>query len=196
MMITELKSHQHAIYGAMPADMWFGTNAIDGDAAPFTLAPVGQVYVLKDLTNNLMQVFIKRQHVPHDHDWGPIGGLGVICETVTLADFTDGGATTGTYVMKQTIPVNAVVLKSTVSVESGFIGDTTATLQIGDGTDADRYSTGTPSVFTTDTAVDVGATSGTAWHDAAKSVTLTVTSGSDFAAVTAGTMTVKIFYYA
>jgi hypothetical protein len=195
MMITEIKSHQHPIYGAMPTDIWFGTLAIDGDAAPFILAPVGQVYVLKDLTNNLMQVHIKRQHVPHDHDWGPIG-LGVICETVTLSDFTDGGSTIGTYVMKQTIPVNAIVLKSTVSVESGFIGDTTATLQIGDGTDADRYSTGTPSVFTTDTAVDVGATSGTAWHDAAKSVTLTVTSGSNFTLVTAGTMTVKIFYYA
>jgi hypothetical protein len=194
-MLTELKKHEHPIYGPMPADMWFGTNAIDGDAAPFTLAPVGQVYIRKDTTNNLMQVWVKRKHVPHDNDWGPIGGLGVISQTVDYDDFTDE-TSVGTYVLGQTIPVNAVVVKTIVSVESGFIGDTTATLQVGDGTDADRYTTGTPSVFTTDTAVDVGAVSGTAWHNAAIStVELTITPGTAWAAVTAGRLTVTIFYY-
>jgi hypothetical protein len=194
-MITELKSHQHPIYGDMPADMWFGTNAIDGDAAPFSVAPVGQVYVLKDLTNNLMQAWVKRKHVPHDNDWGPLGGVYVISETVDYTDFTDGGSTAGTYVLKQTVPVDAVALRTRLSVQTGFTGDTSAALIVGDGTDTDRYNTGTPSVYTTDTAVDAGAVSGTAWHDAAKSVTLTVTSAADFTAVTAGRLTVTIYFY-
>jgi len=78
---------------------------------------------------------------------------------------------------------------------TGFAGDTSATITIGDGTDADRYNTGTPSVFATATDIDAGAVSGTAYHAAAATPTLIVTSGSDFGAVTAGSVTITIFYY-
>lgn len=118
-----------------------------------------------------------------------------IQQTVVLADFTDGGATTGTVVLDDAIPLGAVVTQSLIDDVTGFIGDTSATLQIGDGTDVDRYNTGTPNVFVTDPAVSAGAVSGTAFHDAAANVTLTVTSGSDFTSVTAGQLTVTIFFY-
>src|SRR5215207_3795140 len=103
--------------------------------------------------------------------------LNKVSQTVVYTQFTDGGSTSGTFTLTDgTIPAGAVVLRSTVTAVTGFTGDTTATLIIGDGTDTDRYNTGTPSVFTTADAVDAGAVSGTAFHAAAKTPVLTVTS--------------------
>ena len=120
--------------------------------------------------------------------------LGYIEEYVTRAQFTDGGAAVGTYVMKSPIPIGAHVLATTYTEITGFIGDTSAVLTIGDGTDADRYNTGTPSVFTTASAVSAGVPSGTQGHAAAVYPTLTVTSNADFTNVTAGAVKVSIFY--
>ena len=122
--------------------------------------------------------------------------LVVIEETVGFGSFTDGGGTTGTYkLLAGSIPVQATVLASAVVDIVGFASDTTATIQVGDGSDVDRYSTGTPSVFTTDTnGVDVGAVSGIAFHVAAKDITLTVTGGADFTSIDAGQVTVRIYY--
>jgi len=69
-----------------------------------------------------------------------------------------------------------------------------ATIQVGDGTDVDRYTTGTPSVFTTAVAIDLGVLSGTAIHIAAVTPKITITASADFTAVTAGTLTIKLFY--
>lgn len=106
-------------------------------------------------------------------------------------DMTDGGGATGTYVFPFTIPIGAQYIGTTYVNITGFTGDTSATLVIGDGTDADRYNTGTPSVFTTATMVAAGAPSGTIVHATAIStVTATVTSASDFTSVAAGSVTV------
>lgn len=121
--------------------------------------------------------------------------LEVIQETVSLADFTDGGSTSGTAELSTDIPAGAVVTRALLPDVTGFVGDTSATVQIGDGTDVDRYNTGTPSVFATAANVDTGAVSGTAYHSTAKTPTITVTSATDFGAITAGEMTVVIFYY-
>ena len=124
------------------------------------------------------------------------GSLMKIVETVAYDDFTDGGSTTGTYNLTAgTIPAGATVLCSAITVVTGFAGDTSATIQIGDGTDVDRYSTGTPSVFSTAAnGVDAGVASGVKYHTAAKTVTLTVTSNADFTSVNAGSVTVEIYY--
>ncbi len=66
---------------------------------------------------------------------------------------------------------------------------------MGDGTDTDRYMTSTLNVFSTVAAIDGGAVSGTAIHTAAKNVVLTITSGSDWGAVTAGTLTFKVIFF-
>lgn len=118
-------------------------------------------------------------------------------ETVTRSQFTDGGAAAGTYDLGITIPAGAVFLRTLVTDITGFIGDTSATLIVGvTGGDTDRYNTGTPSVFTTAAAgVDMGAPSGTAWHTAAAVPTLLVTSASDFTNVSAGQLTVTLFWY-
>lgn len=107
-------------------------------------------------------------------------------EQLLASALTDGGAAVGTKVMSTTIPAGARYLATLVDTIVGFTGDTSASLKIGDGTTADRYMTGTPSVFTTAAAgVDMGVVSGTAWHSAAKTLTATVTSAADVTPVLA-----------
>jgi len=122
-------------------------------------------------------------------------GLQALQFTVALADFTDNEDATGTYEHTVDIPKGAVVTRTLITDVTGFTGDTSATITIGDGTDADRYNTGTPSVFTTATDIDAGAISGTVYHAAAATPTVIITSGSDFGSVTAGSVTITIFYY-
>ena len=117
-------------------------------------------------------------------------------EVVSLADFTDGGATVGTVDLNTSIPAGAVFARTLINPITGFIGDTSATATIGDGTDVDRYNTGTPNVFADAAAgVDFGAPSGTVFHAAAKTPKVTVTTNADFTSVTAGSLTITIFYY-
>lgn len=191
--ITNWPGIQHSgTEGAFPV-LWTGIETIDGDAGWFREVPTGSIYGHKDTTNDFVVWWEKRKNDVRDDDWGYLGGVHVISERVLYSDFTDGLATSGTYTLKQGIPVGAVVLKTLVTNVTGFTGDVSAALIVGDGTTTDRYNTGTPSVFTTDTSVDVGAVSGTAYHDAAKSIILTVTSNSDFTLVTAGALTIKVF---
>jgi len=115
--------------------------------------------------------------------------------TVARAAFTDGGGTSGTYTFASQIPVNATVVNAAVKAITGFTGDTSAVLTIGDGTDVDRYNTGTVNVFATAAnGASCGDPSGVKYHDTAKAPVLTVTSATDFTLVTAGSVTVEIFY--
>lgn len=175
---------------ASPAG-WCGPDVPDGDAAPWITAPVGSeyLYVVEDTH---IAKYVKVKDDSADNDWAIVSG--VISETVALADFTDGGAAVGTVVLASAIPVGAFVTRAYLLDVTGFAGDTSAVITVGDGTDPDRYNTGTPSVFTTATAIDLGAPSGTQIHAAAKSVTLTVTSAADWGSVTAGALTIRIFY--
>lgn len=126
-----------------------------------------------------------------------IASIGVLTETVSRSQFTDGGGTSGTYQMQGAIPAGAIVLGSKVLVTAGFAGDTSATLQIGDGSAAARYSTGTPSVFAAAaTGIQTGVPSGDKLVTTANRPTLTVTSAADFTNVSAGTMSVSIYYIA
>ena len=116
-------------------------------------------------------------------------------QTIALANFTDGGGTTGTKDLNVSIPAGAVYEQTLLTALTGFAGDTTATIQLGDGTDADRYSTGTPSVFTTAAAgADAGIPSGTRFHSGAKTPKVTITAGSDWGAVTAGAVTLVLVW--
>lgn len=184
---------ENAVTGAVPG-AFLGVDLPDGDAADWHVAPIGTIYVYKpnELTNP--RYFVKRQGESRDDDWGALGGLHVVQARVELADFTDGGAAAGTVVLSETIPVGAWVQQAILKNVTGFTGDTSATITVGDGTDVDRYNTGTPSVFTTANAIDLGVPSGTKIHTAAGTVTVTVTSATDFTAVTAGAFTILISY--
>lgn len=120
--------------------------------------------------------------------------VGYIQERVLLSDFADGGAAVGTYQMKSGIPIGAKVIATLVTDVTAFAGDTSAVLVVGDGSDADRYNTGTPSIFAAANQVVMGAVSGTAEHVAEILPTLTVTSAADFGDVTGGALTIKIVW--
>lgn len=129
-----------------------------------------------------------------------LGRLFVYQETCPVTSFTDGGSTSGTLVLSHTIPAGAVYAQTLVTGLVGFTGDVSATATLGDGSDVDRYNTGTPNFFTTAAAgVDMGVPSGTKFHSAAiATVTLTVTSNSDFTLVktaAAGSVRVTLFYF-
>lgn len=119
-----------------------------------------------------------------------------ITQTALSSQFTDGGGASGTLVLTSQIPAGAIFLYSVATVNVAFSGDTTAVLTIGDGSDVDRYNTGTPSVFTTG-AKEMGNPSGNRFHPSAQSVTLTITGGTDFGAVNPlGSVTVDLYYLA
>ena len=167
--------------------------APDGDARPFKDLPIGSIHIqANDAHPENVKHWTKYQDNNRDDDWRQ--GLHVLVQRVAFGDFTDGGSTVGTLALTETIPVGAFVLRATLQNVTGFTGDTSATMTIGDGTDVDRYNAATPSVFTTANAIDMGAPSGTQIHAAAATVTLTVTSNSDFGAVVAGAATVCIYY--
>lgn len=154
--------------------------------------------LLQDVTNGaLYQNISTTAQAP---DWNLVSGNGAgsihfFTQTVAFDDFTDGGGAAGTLQMDDSIPAGAIFLYSKVLVPAGFAGDTSAVLTIGDGSDVDRYNTGTPSVFATAaTGVEMGDPSGSQFHATAVQPTLTVTSGSDFGSVSAGQLTVSMFY--
>ncbi len=181
---------ESGINGPAPV-LWYGVNAVDGDAYPWAMAPRGSIYCI---TGSQARYFVKNENAGHDSDWCALGGIHTIVQRVAYTDFTDGGAAVGTLTLDGTIPIGAIVLKTAIVNVTGFTGDTSAALTVGDGTTVDRYNTSTIDVFTTVAALDGGAISGTAIHTAAKTPVLTITSASDWGAVVAGALTVKIFY--
>lgn len=125
-----------------------------------------------------------------------VGPIVKLTETVGYASFTDGGAAVGTYDLAVgTIPAGATFLYAAVTAVTGFAGDTSAALTIGDGTDVDRYNTSTVDVFSTAAnGVAAGSPSGVLYHDAAKTPKLTITTASDWTSVSAGSLTVELYY--
>lgn len=122
--------------------------------------------------------------------------IGKISQTILKSAFTDGGGASGTKTMTTQIPAGALFLYSRVLVNVAMSGDTSAVITIGDGSDVDRYNTGTPSVFTTGRK-DMGIASGLKDHAAAQTVTITITSATDFTNVNVlGSITVELYYIA
>ena len=175
---------------AAPAG-WHGVDVPDGDAYPFLQAPVGSEY-LYVVANTHVAKYVKVKNDGADSDWVIVAG--VITETVLFSDFTDGGSAAGTVSLSTAVPAGAFVTRAYLLDVVKFDGNTSAVVTIGDGTDVDRYNTGTPNVFADAVALDMGAPSGVQIHALAKTPVVTVTGGSDFTAVSAGAMTVRIFY--
>lgn len=121
-----------------------------------------------------------------------------LTEQVAVTQFTDGGSTSGTYQMAGTIPLGAILVASKIVPVAGFAGDSSATVTVGDGSDVDRYHTGTPNVFATAAnGVESGVPSGNKLITTANRPTITVTTGADFTSAVSnasGILSVTIFY--
>ena len=114
---------------------------------------------------------------------------------IVYTDFTDGGAAAGTYTCRFELPVNFFIERCILTDVTGFANDTTAVITVGDGSDVDRLNTGTPSVLTTATIIDLGVPSGTRGVSTAFKPVLTVTGASDFTSINAGALTVQVWGY-
>ncbi len=116
-------------------------------------------------------------------------------ETVAFGDMTDV-TTTGEVDLALELPIGAVVLRCYATAVVVFAGDTSAAVTVGDGTDVDRYMTGTPDVFSNlANGQDWGIPSGAGYHAAAKTVTVIVTTNADFTSVSAGSLAIEVLYY-
>lgn len=116
-------------------------------------------------------------------------------ENVDHADFTDGGAAVGTIALTAKLPKDAVVSHAVVKVQEGFAGDTSAAMTIGDGTDVDRFNTSTINVFAdAEDGIAAGPPSGARHCTAEVTITLTITTAADWGSVSAGKLSVRIYY--
>jgi|GEM_PF-5545169 len=116
-------------------------------------------------------------------------------QILAIADFTDNGDATGYIDIDTDLPANAIVIGWKAVILTGFTGDTTAIMQVGITGDLNKYS-GITSVSCL-TATTVGALGNT---DNALAITsqtprVTVTGGSDFGLITAGSMIVSLYYF-
>ncbi len=185
----QVTPNEHPILGSGPV-IFFGTTAPDGDASPWKDVPVGSEYRRQVAGHSA--VYRKNSANGRDDDWKVVEGI--ISQRVLYSEFTDGGSTAGTKDLANQVPAGAFVYQTVLRNVTGFAGDTSATIIVGDGTDHDRYNTGTPSVFADAVAIDVGVPSGTKIHTAAKTPRITITSGADWGAVSAGALTIDIYY--
>lgn len=118
-----------------------------------------------------------------------------ITATVGFAEFTDGTAAVGTYNLTEFIPAGALYLGTAVTSVTGFTGDTSAAMTIGDGTDVDRYNTSTVNVFATAAGgIASGAPSGALYHAAQVTPKITITTATDWTAVDGGSVTIEMYY--
>jgi hypothetical protein len=133
----------------------------------------------------------------------PVGmGIQKVAQIVKYSDFTDGGGASGTLTLNKQIPAGSFVLGSKVTVKTGFTGDTTAVMDIGDGSDEDLFSYTTHNILAAAENLVEGCDSAAAGNTgtgivpiaAATSVVLTVTGASDFGSITAGEMLVEVYY--
>lgn len=185
-----LPAFGQGLNGATPAD-WADTASVDGDRPPWSRAPRGARYQ-KIVSANQTEWYEKIKDDARNDDW--ILAQGFFSQRITLSQFTDGGGATGTKDLNVTIPAGAYYINTLVTDLDDFVGSTTVTFTIGDGTDVDRYNTGTPSAAADSDYLDVGVPSGTLLHTAAKTPKVTITDDSDFGDLSAGAMTVSGFY--
>lgn len=110
------------------------------------------------------------------------------------ASFTDGGAAIGSIDSGVDLPADALVLGRTVRVTEGFAGDTTAVIEVGDGTDHDRFGPATDESVLAIAELGSNEIQGNNFCAAATSVHVRVTGGADWGSITAGKVEVEIFY--
>jgi hypothetical protein len=117
-----------------------------------------------------------------------------ISQDISYSDFTDSGGTTGTLTMTKQLPEGAFVIGTKVDVRTGFTGDTSCTLTAGKSSGEDEFTDGTSiNIYTADVLGD-SAEDPLEFLAADTSVYLVATGASDWGLVTAGEMTVEIFY--
>lgn len=172
---------------------YYGDDLPNGDSSPWKNFPVGTEYTRTVATGHY-QTWVKVADRNEDQDWHLVQGRVTI--KAVKSDFTDGGSTSGTLATGVVIPSHTYVWGALIHTTVAWSGDTSAALEIGDGTDADRFNAASdPSLFATG-FVYGGLPQGTNPLTADATITLTVTSTADFTNVAAGgTSYITIIYW-
>ena len=121
-----------------------------------------------------------------------------VSQTLDFGNFTDGGALIG-YIDFTTdeLPAGAIPLGFKAAVATGFTGDGSAVIDVGVLADTNRFTADSAqSVFTSATTVGSNALAADACDgmNAAQTINVSVTSGSAFASVNAGSMVVTVYW--
>lgn len=118
-----------------------------------------------------------------------------LSETLLFSEFTDGGSTSGYRDFATQIPGPALVLGWHARVDAGFIGNVSAVVSVGVSGAVGAFSADTAqSCFTTNNVIGSAPVAATAFRPAATTPRVTVTSGTDFTAVSAGDMNLSLLY--
>jgi len=119
-------------------------------------------------------------------------------QTLLYNAFTDNTDATG-YIDFTTdqVPAGAIPLGFKAVVTTGFTGNTTAVIEVGVAGDTDRFSSVTDQSVLAAATVGAGAATDAAdGMNAAQTIRVTVTGATDFTTISAGNMTVYVYWLA
>lgn len=119
-----------------------------------------------------------------------------VAETFTSADCTDGGSTAGTYTFTEKIPADSLVLGCKYEVTTAFKCDSTCVATVGDGSTADLFgvTASVAAAATVGCSAKYASNKSLPFVETATAPVVTITEDSDFGDVTAGEMTVSVYY--
>jgi hypothetical protein len=119
----------------------------------------------------------------------------LVSQTIDFDDFTDNGDASG-YIDFTTadVPAGSLIVGWKAVVATGFTGDTTGVIEVGVSGDTDAWSSDAAQSVLASATVGSAPQASEAFVGAAATPRVTVTGGSDFGLVAAGSMTVTVFY--
>lgn len=119
----------------------------------------------------------------------------LVSQLLDIGDFTDNGDATGYIDLASgTIPAGSVVVGWKAVVATGFTGDTTAVIEVGDSIDPDAYSADLTQSVIAAATVGSAAKESSAFVAAESTPRVTVTGASDFGSISTGQVTVTLYY--
>ena len=126
---------------------------------------------------------------------GNVATRKLVSQTLDFGDFTDNGDDSG-YIDFTTgsIPAASIVVGWKAVVAAGFTGDTTAVIEVGKSGDTDAYSADAAQSVLAAATVGSAAKETVAFVAASTTPRVTVTGGADFGSISAGSMTVTLYY--
>ena len=128
--------------------------------------------------------------------WSTTGpGLSFVeSQSLVYSAFEDNLDTTGYIDFTGSLPAGAFVIGWQAIVSTGFTGDTTADIQVGIEDYIGIFSADTAQSVLAAATVGSATLAATGYVGTAVNPRVTVTGGADFGSITAGSMTVKIYY--
>ncbi|MCP4376269.1 MAG: hypothetical protein GY794_08865 [bacterium] len=126
---------------------------------------------------------------------GDVATRKLVSQTLDFGSFTDNGDASG-YVdfTSGSIPAGSIVTGWKAVVSTGFTGDTTAVIEVGESGDSDAYSADVAQSVLAAATVGSAAKEALAFVGSATTPRVTVTGGADWGNIAAGSMTVTIYY--